>query len=131
MKTDEVPQDHLSYYGEARRAVYAVDDTGHYTTVGSSGWTAEAQVNADAVAEFDRMAAAARERARSERASPLEYHMYTHRMDLPLLAQATGFWKCTIRRHFRAERFARLSLKRLQRYAEAFGMDVDSLRRLP
>lgn len=131
MKRDEVPQDGLSYYGEQRKAVYAVGRDGHYETVGSSGWQVEATVTGDAIAEFERLAQAALQRARRGECSPLEYHMYARRMDLPTLAQSTGFWRCSVRRALQPQSFARLRAHRLQAYADALGLGVDELKKLP
>jgi hypothetical protein len=131
MKQDEVPQDAVPYYGSARRAVYATDGDGRYATVASSGWTAEEIVNADAVGEFEALAQQALSRARSGAASPLEYHMYARRMDLPTLAQTTGYFRFTVKRHLQPQRFARLSQKRLAAYADALGISIASLKSLP
>ncbi|TJY62318.1 hypothetical protein E4T66_08875 [Sinimarinibacterium sp. CAU 1509] len=131
MKQSEVPQDQLAYYGDARRAVYAVDDSGHYTTVASTGWSAEAQVNADAVAEFERLAQEARTRVEQGRSSPLDYHMYARRMDLPMLAQSSGIWRWRVRRHLRPQVFQRLPERLLARYAEALGLSIAALKELP
>lgn len=128
MKKDQVPQDHIEYYGDARRAVYALEKDGHYATIPSSGWEAEAIVNADAVAEYARQAEEARARVQRGEASPLEFHMYDRRMDLPTLAQTTGLWRWRIRRHLRPAVFARLSERLLARYADALGISLEQLK---
>ncbi|HEY9545757.1 MAG TPA: hypothetical protein VIR56_07110, partial [Solimonas sp.] len=61
----------------------------------------------------------------------LEYHMYAQRMDLPTLAQTTGFWRLSVRRALRPRVFARLGPRRLRRYAEALGLSVAQLKQLP
>jgi hypothetical protein len=71
---------------------------------------------------FDALTATARERVRSGQASPLEYHMYRARMDIPLLAQVSGLWQWRVRRHLRPENFRKLSQKLRMRYAEALGL---------
>lgn len=131
MKPDEVPQDRVAYYGDARKALYAVDRDGQYVTVASTGWDAEATVTADAIAEFTRLADAARGRVDRGESSPLEYHMYARRMDLPTLAQTAGYWQICVRRALRPKIFAGLKAERLQRYADALGLSIDELRRLP
>lgn len=55
--------------------------------------------------------------------------MYRYRMDEPALSQITGLWQWRVRRHFRPEIYRRLSTSVLARYAEAFGLTVDELRR--
>lgn len=131
MKKGEVPQDHLSFYGKERRALYAVDESGHYTTAESSGWQVEEVVNSLAVAEYERLAQEALARVRAGQAAPLEFHMYDRRLDVSSLAQATGLWQWRVRRHLRPDVFARLSPALLTRYAEALGIPVEALRTLP
>lgn len=131
MKREDVPQDHVAHYGQARKAMYATDGDGHYVTVASSGWEAEATVTADAVAEYARLAQEARVRVLRGQASPLEFHMHDRRMDLPTLAQTAGVWRWLLKRHLQARGFARLSQRRLRQYADALGLTVDELGRLP
>lgn len=131
MKRDDVPQDDLPYYGEQRKAVYALDRGGQYTAVPSSGWTVEATVTGEAIGEFERLAADARQRAEAGLCSTLEYHMYARRMDLPTLAQTTGYWRICVRRALRPDVFARLGARRLRRYADALGLSVAQLKQLP
>ncbi len=57
--------------------------------------------------------------------------MWTQRMDIPLLSQVTGLWQWRIRRHMRPAVYARLSNALLERYAQALGLTVDQLKRLP
>jgi hypothetical protein len=131
MRIDQVPQDGRPEYGGERRALYAVDDGGHYTTVPSAGWRADEIVNQQAVEEYARLAAEALQRARAGLSSPLEFHMYDRRMEVPSLAQATGLWQWRVRRHLRPAVFAKLSEALRLRYAEALGVAPDALRRLP
>ena len=70
-----------------------------------------------------------RQRVLAGLTSPLEYHMYRVRMDVPLLAQASGIWQWRIRRHFRPDLFARLSPTLLATYADAMGMTVEQLKK--
>lgn len=131
MRAKEVPQDSRPEYGGERRAVYALDERGHYSTVPSAGWRADEIVNQQAVDEYRRLADEALQRARGGQVSALEFHMYDRRMELETLAQATGLWRWRVRRHLRPEHFARLPPALLQRYADALGMPVERLRVLP
>ena len=65
------------------------------------------------------------------RASPLAFHMACYHMDATLLAAHTGIWSLRIRRHLRPAIFARLPDRLLQRYADAFGIELSSLKRPP
>jgi hypothetical protein len=47
------------------------------------------------------------------------------------LAAYTGIWSLRIRRHLRPAVFARLPDSLLQRYANAFGIDLSALKRVP
>lgn len=127
MKLSEVPQDDNAGYEAEKRAVYAIDDSGHYTVATSSGWEAEDVVNTLAVEEFNRLAAAAKARGLNGESSPLEFHMYDRRMDVPTLAQATGIWQWRVRRHLRVAPFAKLNAKTLTRYADALGLTLAQL----
>lgn len=128
MKTDEVPQDGS---GSIRKAMYAVDDHGNYTTVESSGWQVEKLATHIAITAFDTDLAAARQRCLTGHSAPLEYHMFAHRMDVATLAGAAGIARWRVRRHLRADIFARLSRRLLARYAQALQMTVAELVELP
>ena len=131
MDVRDVPQqDNVTLDGH-RKAIYARDASGKIVAVGSSGWEVEEIVTLQAVEVLREQAAAALARARAGQGSPLEYWMYARRMDLPLLAQATGIWKWRIRRHFLPEVCSRLDDDLLSRYAEALGIPLGQLKTLP
>lgn len=129
MREREVPQERNRSLAGHRKAVYAVADDGKLRLVPSQGWEVEEIVTRQAVEDLERRAEEARARALAGQASPLEYHMYRARMDVELLSQTTGLWRWRIRRHFRAEVFARLPLALRRRYAEALGIPVEALSR--
>jgi hypothetical protein len=76
---------------------------------------------------FEELAAAALERVRAGQSSPLEVHMYRARMDVSVLAQASGIWRWRVRRHMRPAVFARLSKALRARYAQTFGIKPEQL----
>lgn len=131
MKSGQVPQQNISTYADNRKAIYAIGADGKYTRVASTGWEVEEAATRQALAEFERQAALARQQVEEGRAAPLYYHMYARRMDLQTLSQATGFFRWRIRRHFSPKIFSGLSDKILTRYAEALGMSRQELCRLP
>jgi hypothetical protein len=51
-------------------------------------------------------------------------------MDLPTLADYTGFWKWTIKRHFKPSVFSKLSDRRIRKYAEVFEVSPEELRQM-
>ena len=127
MNADEVPQEGNATLGGGRKAVYARGEDGRVKLVTSAGWQVEEIVTRQALEALAAQAEGARVRALQGEGSPLEYHMYRSRMDLALLSQTTGIWQWRIRRHLRAEVFAKLPARLLQRYAEALGVDRDAL----
>lgn len=130
MKTHEVPQDD-SMLGDHRRACYALDENGRYVVVPSKGWEVECIVNAQAVEEIRRALTEVHARVQSGRASALEFHMVRCQMTPSLLAAYAGLWSLRVRWHLRPQVFARLSPKLLTRYADALGMSVEALQRVP
>jgi hypothetical protein len=131
MKIDEVPQEVSPNYDGHRRLVYAVSGDGEYRGVHTDGWDVESAATLAAIAEVERLRTDAWQRAEAGAASPLEFHMYTRRMDLALLAGAAGMWQWRVRRHFDPRRFARLKPSVLARYAQALQISSAMLSVLP
>lgn len=130
MRERDVPQEGNANLEGHRKAVYAVGDDGKLRIVPSRGWEVEELVTRQALEDLERRAQEARGRVLAGRSSPLEYHMYRARMDVALLAQATGLWRWRVRRHFRPDVFARLPLRLRRRYADALDMEPAALERL-
>ena len=131
MRDTDVPQEGNAVLEGHRKAVYAVGPDGKLRIVESRGWEVEEVVTRQAIEDLERRAEDARRRFRAGETSPLEYHMYRARMDVPLLAQVTGLWRWRIRRHFRPEVFARLPQHLRQRYADALGVTKEELWTVP
>ena len=129
MLDSEVPQEGNSTLGGHRKAIYARGTDGKLHIVQSAGWEVEEIVTKQAVDDLLRLTEEARQRVLAGLTSPLEYHMYRVRMDVPLLAQASGIWQWRIRRHFRPAIFAGLSASLLATYADAMGMAVEQLKK--
>ena len=129
MLDSEVPQEGNSTLGGHRKAMYARGADGKLHIVQSAGWEVEEIVTKQAVDDLLRLTENARQRVLAGQTSPLEYHMYRVRMDVPLLAQASGIWQWRIRRHFRPAIFAGLSASLLATYADAMGMAVEQLKK--
>lgn len=131
MDIDAVPQEGNATLGGHRKVMYARDGDGRMVLAPSQGWEAEEIVTQHAVAQLQAQAQAARERVMAGQASTLEFWMYERRMDLAQLAQSAGLWQWQVRRHLRPDVFARLSPRALARYADAMGIAVQALARLP
>ncbi|MBF0199529.1 MAG: hypothetical protein HQL32_17570 [Planctomycetes bacterium] len=131
MKKDEVPQDQNPMLDGARKAVYAVNDEGQYEIVPTNGWQVEETVTSLFVNQYEQLKNEAYHKATQGLSSALEYHMHAKRMDIQLLAQCSGFFQFQVRRHLKPEVFKKLSNKKLQRYANAMGMDLPALQTIP
>jgi hypothetical protein len=131
MKIKEVPQDDIrTFKGFGTKAIYAVDENGRYTKTPTSGWEAEEVVLRDVVDDFAKLAQEARARVFSGETSPIEYYMNKYYMDLPALARGMGLARWRVRRHFNPDVFNKLNQKMLQRYADFFNMDIDTLKNI-
>ena len=131
MKIKEVPQDDIrTFKGFGTKAMYAVDENGRYTKTPTSGWEAEEVVLRDVVDDFTKLAQEARARVFSGETSPIEYYMNKYYMDLPALARGIGLARWRVRRHFNPDVFNKLNQKMLQRYADFFNMDIDTLKNI-
>ena len=129
MRETDVPQEGNATLAGQRKVVYARQDDGAIGRSASRGWEVEEIVTRQAVDDLLRLTEEARQRVLAGQTSPLEYHMYRVRMDVPLLSQASGIWQWRIRRHFRPAVFAGLSVSLLATYADAMGMTVEQLKK--
>lgn len=128
MKKDSVPQDeNPTYQGYGTKVIYALDNSGSYTTVNSSGWEVEEIVLRDVVNDFKAKAEDMKERILAGEASPIAYFMNLRFMDLPALAHSVGLAKWRVKRHLTPRGFKRLDADTLQRYADLFDIEVQRL----
>lgn len=129
MKIRDVPQDdNKTYQGHGTKAVYAVDESGAYTKTTTSGWNVEEVVLRDVLADFERLAADARQRALDGQSSPIEYFVYKRYMDIPALADAMGMSRWKVKRHLKPRIFQKLSDEVLGRYADLLRVDLRHLK---
>ncbi len=131
MKSQDIPQDRAESLGGETKVIYAESEGGRIEINQTSGWEVEELVLEQALGEIERLSQDALARARQGLTSPLEYHMYHQRMDLPMLAQAVGRFQWWVKRDFDPRRFAACSEAKLAGYAEVLGIDVATLKRLP
>jgi hypothetical protein len=129
LKKSEVPQDKSTLENtNIREMCYAVDENGEYTTELSTGWDPKTIALNNTLAEIDERIAAAKEKVLKNETSPIEYYMELNRMDTSVLAGYTGFWQWQIKRHFKPSVFQKLSIKRLQKYADVFKITIEELK---
>jgi len=128
MKKEEIPQDDGALNKLTREVVYAVDNTGKYTTELSTGWDVKSTALDAAWKDIEERVAAAKQKVINKQASPLLYFMELRLMDMAIVSAYTGFWKWTIRQHMKPAVFNKLSEKKLQQYATAFNVTIADLK---
>ena len=128
MKKEEIPQDDGALNKLTKELVYAVDNTGNYTTALSTGWEVKAKALDVAWEDIEKRIASARQKVLNNEASPILYFIELRLMDIGIVSAYTGFWKWTIKRHLKPSIFRKLPESKLQKYAEAFNVSVDELK---
>ncbi len=128
MKKSEVPQDDANMLeGKFKEPVYVLDENGKYTTAYSVGWDAKNAVMQHAWDQINEKVEQTRRQVLDGKVSPVKYYMEKNIMDTALLAKYTGFWRWTVKRHFKPSVFNKLNRKTLEKYAEAFNISVETL----
>ncbi len=128
MKKEDVPQDPSALVGVTRDVCYVKDKDGKYTTDLSIGWDVKKQALDNAWDDIKERVTEAAAKVKNGEISPVFYFMELKLMDLTLLSSYTGFWKWTIKRHFKPSVFKTLSDKKLGIYAKTFDIGVDELK---
>lgn len=129
MKKEDVPQDPSALTGITRDLCYVKDKDGKYTTDLSIGWDVKKQALDNAWEDINERVLEAAALVKKGEKSPIYYFMELKLMDIGLLSSYTGFWKWTIKRHFKPSVFNSLSTKKLELYAKTFDISVDELKR--
>ncbi len=126
MNINDIPQDNSKIFRGQKKIIYATRN-GNYESGTTSGWDDEEFATQQAVEELNQQTEQALQAVKNGEKSPLYYLMYKYRFDEQSLAQATGFWQWQIRRHCKPEIWAKLSQKKLEKYAGVFGVDIKDL----
>lgn len=128
MKKDEIPQD-LGALGKiTTEIVYAVDESGNYTTAPSNGWEVKSSALDVAWKDVEKRIADARQKVLQKEASPILFFMELRVMDIPIVAAYTGFWKWQVKKHMQYAVFEKLSASKLEKYAALFEVSVEDLK---
>lgn len=128
MKKENVPQDRSALAKLTKELSYAVDENGNYTTTLSNGWEVKAEALDIAWDDIKQRIADARAKVERGEASPILFFMELRLMDPGIIAGYTGFWQWQIKRHMKQAVFAKLSEKKLQKYADAFNVSLAQLK---
>ena len=129
MKREELPQDRSALNGYTRELHYVKDSDGKFRTGLSSGWEVKTLALDNAWDEVKEQVKDAEEQVRQGIKSPLYLLMLKNLMDVSILSSYTGFWRFRVKRHFKPKVFERLSDNVLARYADAFNMSVEEIKK--
>jgi hypothetical protein len=128
MKKHEVPQDDDGLMeGRQMDLSYALDENGNYVTVPSCGWAPKNEALLQAWDVIHERMKETRQQILQGKLSPIAYYMEKNIMDEKLLATYVGLPKRKVRRHLKPDGFAKMDEKILRRYADFFGIPVESL----
>ena len=128
MKKEDLPQDQSAITGVFRDYCYVKDKDGKYTTDLSIGWDVKKQALDNAWDDINERVQEAVALVKSGEKSPIYYFMEKKLMDLVVLSGYTGFWKMTIKRHFKPSVFVTLSDEKLLVYAKTFEITLEELK---
>ncbi len=129
MKKEDIPQDPSALTNVSREVVYVKDKDGKYVTDLSTGWEVKADALDNAWDEIKERVEEARKAVQNGEISPVKYFMELKLMDIALLSSYTGFWKFNIKRHFKPDVFSSLSDDKLHKYAKAFDISLEELKK--
>ncbi|SDM38984.1 hypothetical protein [Kriegella aquimaris] len=131
MKKNEVPQDKSNLESaNIKDMYYAVDENGEYTTELSTGWAPKTIALDNAIQDIEERVEEAKAQVLNNKLSPIAYYMELHKMDLGILASYVGFWKWRVKRHFKPAVFKKLTPRTLQKYADAFDISIEELKKV-
>jgi hypothetical protein len=130
VRSNEVPQD-PSFLEGHKRGAYAVGPDGKYTVVATSGWSAETEATAVALAAADAQIERAWAAVKAGKKSPLYYHLAAKQLTLGLCAAYAGTFRIVVWWHCRPQAFARLSEAWINRYARALRVRAANLKVVP
>jgi hypothetical protein len=111
-----------------RRVRYSVDDRGNVVEEYEE-MTEYGVIVAENLFDLYRdRAEEAKERIRRKKASPLEYFMHQAQIEIELVIALTGYSRRQVKKHMKPDVYKTLGDDVLQRYAQAFLIDIDTIK---
>jgi hypothetical protein len=128
MKILDTDQDGNLFDANSRRVRYRVDDRGNVFEEYEE-MTEYGVIVADNLFDMYRdRAEDARERIRQGKTSPLEYFMHQANIEIELVIALTGYSRRQVKKHMKPAVYKTLGDDVLQRYAQAFLIDIDTIK---
>lgn len=128
MNKNDIPQDISAITNYSRELYYVKNNDGQYETGLSTGWETKAAALDNAWDSINERIESARIAVQNGEMSPIYYFMEKNLMDFTVLTGYVGYWKFRINRHLRPSVFRKLDDKVLQKYADAFGIQLIELK---
>lgn len=128
MKKSDLPQDNSDLVNFTREVCYVKNDNGKYQAELSSGWEVKTDALNSAWKDIENRIEEAKNLFISGQSSPIHYYMELKLMDYSVLSGYTGFWIWQIKSHKSPKNFKRLNVRKLQKYADAFGITLMELK---
>jgi len=122
-----VPQEENSTLNGQQKVMYALSDNGNFQKV-NYGSSIEEFATLNAVNEYKILEQECLEEIKQGISSPVKYFMYKNRMDLVTLSSAVGMFCFRVKKHLQMKHFKKLSNKILEKYAEAFFINIEDLK---
>jgi|TARA_R110000737_G_scaffold75080_3_gene104514 hypothetical protein len=129
MKKSELPQDKGHLENFTREVCYVKNAEGKYEADLSVGWEVKNDALDNAWSDIDERIEQSKKSFLDGTSSQVAYFMERELMDIGVLSGYTGFWKWQIKRHMKSAVFNKLSDKKLSKYAEAFGVSIQELKK--
>jgi hypothetical protein len=129
MKKEDLPQDESALKSMGRELCYVKDEDGNYVTHLSSGWDVKKEALDNAWDDIAERVEEAKKAVAIGEKSPIHYFMELKLMDMPVIMGYTGFWIWSIKRHLKPSVFVKMSDKKLTKYAVAFEISLEELKK--
>lgn len=131
MEENQVPQDDANVLGGKVRVLkYATDKQGNYTKVQTVGWEPENIVLGQAWEVVNENTEAVRKKVLAGELSPIAYYMEKQMLTVKMLAEYVGYFSFRVKRHMKPRHFNKLSPEQLKKYADAFQITVEQLKKI-
>ncbi|MFA7082953.1 MAG: hypothetical protein WC141_00295 [Arcobacteraceae bacterium] len=127
MKKTEVPLENNSTLNGQKKVMYAVSEKGEFSRV-NYGSSVEEFATITAVEEYQNLQEECLEEIKQNIASPIKYFMYKNRMDISTLSSVVGMFSFRVKRHLQMKYFKNLNDKIVQKYANAFGVNIEEIK---
>lgn len=127
MKKLDIPQENNSTLNGQRKVMYGTNESGDFQRVNYASSVEEFATIA-AVEEYKELEKECLEEIKNDISSPIKYFMYKNRMDLPTLTSVVEMFSFRVKRHLQMKHFKKLNEKILQKYADAFAIEIDELK---